>query len=147
MPAVRRKHVENLADQARHVDLLESGDHGGAEEDLDPFVVEYADRVAQRCGEVQSEALGVTRLQEPCGESGRQIELRNLASTCSVLRKFAQMKDARFSPIRFLLLGMIAVCGMGNPSGWRNSATTANQSAIAPTIAASANAATYPHAE
>ena len=41
-----------------------------------------------------------------------------------------------------LLLGMIAVCGIGIPSGCRNSATTANQSAIAPTIAASENAAT-----
>ena len=31
--------------------------------------------------------------------------------------------------MRSLLLGMIAVCGIGRPSGWRNSATTANQSA------------------
>jgi hypothetical protein len=52
------------------------------------------------------------------------------------------MKVARFSPIRSLLLGMMAVCGIGSPSGWRNNATTANQSAIAPTIAASENAAT-----
>ncbi len=47
--------------------------------------------------------------------------------------------------MRSLLLGMIAVCGMGSPSGCRNSATTANQSAIAPTIAASLNAASQPH--
>ena len=39
---------------------------------------------------------------------------------------------------------MIAVCGIGSPSGCRNSAETANQSAKAPTIAASANARTYP---
>ena len=56
------------------------------------------------------------------------------------------MKVARFSPMRSLLLGMIAVCGIGTPSGWRKSATTANQSAIAPTIAASLNAATQGHA-
>ncbi len=59
-----------------------------------------------------------------------------------MLRKLAQMKVARFSPMRFLLFGMIAVCGIGNPSGCLNSATTANQSAIAPTIAASAKAPT-----
>ena len=29
--------------------------------------------------------------------------------------------------------GMIAVCGIGMPSGWRNSAVTANQSAMPPT--------------
>ena len=32
----------------------------------------------------------------------------------------------------------IAVCGIGRPSGWRNSAVTANQSASPPTIAAAA---------
>ena len=37
---------------------------------------------------------------------------------------------------------MIAVCGIGSPSGCRNSAVTANQSASAPTIEASAVART-----
>ena len=31
--------------------------------------------------------------------------------------------------MRSLFDGMIAVCGIGRPSGWRNSAVTANQSA------------------
>ena len=44
------------------------------------------------------------------------------------------------SPMRSLLAGMMAVCGSGTPSGWRNSAVTANQSASPPTIAASQNA-------
>ena len=43
--------------------------------------------------------------------------------------------------MRSLLRGMIAVCGIGRLSGRRNSATTANQSASAPTIAASLKAA------
>jgi hypothetical protein len=54
------------------------------------------------------------------------------------------MKVARFSPMRSLLRGMIAVCGIGRPSGWRNKAVTANQSAMPPTIAASAKARTKP---
>ena len=41
---------------------------------------------------------------------------------------------------------MIAVCGIGSPSGRRNSATTAYQSASPPIVAASANAATKPNA-
>jgi hypothetical protein len=69
---------------------------------------------------------------------------RSLSSTCAVLRKLSQMKPASLAPMRSLLLGMMAVCGIFRPSGWRNSATTANQSAMAPTMAASANAATYP---
>jgi hypothetical protein len=40
---------------------------------------------------------------------------------------------------------MIAVCGIGNPKGLRNSATTAYQSASPPMVAASANAATKPN--
>ena len=44
--------------------------------------------------------------------------------------------------MRSLLRGMIAVCGIGRPSGRRNSATTANQSASAPTAAASQKAET-----
>ena len=44
------------------------------------------------------------------------------------------------------MLGMMAVCGIGNPIGRRNSATTANQSASAPTVAASQNARTQAQA-
>src|SRR5258705_2489256 len=39
---------------------------------------------------------------------------------------------------------MIAVCGIGNPNGLRNSATTVYKSASQPIVAASANAATSP---
>jgi hypothetical protein len=39
-----------------------------------------------------------------------------------------------------LLFGMMAVCGIGTPSGCRNNATTANQSASPPIIPASAAA-------
>ena len=46
--------------------------------------------------------------------------------------------------MRFWLAGMIAVCGMGRPSGRLNSATTAYQSARPPMVAASAKAATKP---
>ena len=56
------------------------------------------------------------------------------------------MKRASARPIWFLRAGTIAVCGIGRPSGRRNSAVTANQSARPPTSAASAKAriaATY----
>ena len=43
----------------------------------------------------------------------------------------------RVSPSWSFFVGMSAVCGMGSPSGCRNKAVTANQSASAPTMAAS----------
>ena len=65
--------------------------------------------------------------------------------TISSVRKFSVKKSCRLRAISFLRVGMIAVCGMGSPNGWRNSAVTANQSAKAPTMAASAPALTNPH--
>ena len=54
------------------------------------------------------------------------------------------MKRPRLSAMRFWFSGMIAVCGIGRPSGRLNSATTAYQSAMPPMVAASAKAATKP---
>lgn len=44
---------------------------------------------------------------------------------------------SRLSARLSLRVGTMAVCGIGSPSGRRNKAVTANQSASAPTIAAS----------
>ena len=63
-------------------------------------------------------------------------------ATTDGIRKFSLMNVASASPMRSLLRGMIAVCGIGRPRGCRNSAVTANQSARPPTIAASAKALT-----
>ena len=63
-------------------------------------------------------------------------------STASAARKLVSMKAPRLSAMRRWLRGMIAVCGIGRPSGRRNSATTAYQSASPPTVAAEAKAAT-----
>jgi hypothetical protein len=69
------------------------------------------------------------------------MERRRVPRTSSA-RKFFSTKLPRVWPIRSLRRGMIAVWGMGTPSGCRNSAVTANQSARPPTIDASAVALT-----
>ncbi len=66
----------------------------------------------------------------------------SLSSTTARVRKFSWTKVPRLAPIWSFLRGMIAVCGIGIRSGCRNSAVTANQSASAPTIEASAVART-----
>ena len=55
-------------------------------------------------------------------------------SFCTIETMLSMIFSRRF--------GMIAVCGIGMPSGWRNRAVTANQSARPPTTAASKPAAT-----
>ncbi len=69
---------------------------------------------------------------------------RTLAPTSAGDRKFCCTNRPSARPMRSLLAGMMAVCGIGTPSGWRNRAVTANQSASAPTMAASAVARTGP---
>ena len=68
----------------------------------------------------------------------------SLSRTTSSARKFSPTKSPRLSPSTSFFVGMIAVWGIGRPSGCRKSAVTANQSASAPTMAASAVARTYP---
>ncbi len=82
---------------------------------------------------------GVWR-KRPAAPATSIVRIRR--ATTAGMRKFSWMKRASVSPIRSLLRGMIAVCGIGRPSGCRNNAVTANQSASPPTIAASAKALT-----
>ncbi len=69
---------------------------------------------------------------------------RSFVSTTCGDMKFSRTKAPRPSPSWSFLRLMIAVCGIGMPSGCLNSAVTANQSASAPTMPASAPARTYP---
>ena len=59
-------------------------------------------------------------------------------------RKFSPTNSSSPLPSSSLRFGTSAVCGIGRPSGCLKSAVTANQSAIAPTIDASAPALTKP---
>ncbi len=71
---------------------------------------------------------------------------RTRSRMISSRRKLSPMKSCRLRASMSFFLGMSAVCGIGRPIGCRNSAVTANQSAIAPTIDASAPALTNPQA-
>ena len=68
--------------------------------------------------------------------------LASFARTTPASRKFVSTNSPSVRPISSLRFGMIAVCGIGRPSGRRNSAVTANQSARAPTMPPSAAART-----
>ena len=53
--------------------------------------------------------------------------------TSSPVKTWVATKRPSAAPRRSFWCGMIAVCGIGMPSGWRNRAVTANQSAMPPT--------------
>ena len=90
--------------------------------------------------DVTRSALSSCASQPP---SRRAISTRfSLSRTTSSDRKFDPTKSPRLLPSASFLFGMIAVCGIFSPSGCRNSAVTANQSASAPTMPASAAART-----
>jgi hypothetical protein len=79
--------------------------------------------------------------RKPPSRPGTSIVI-SFSSTTARVRKFSCTKVPRLAPIWSFFRGMIAVCGIGNRSGCRNSAVTANQSARAPTMEASAVART-----
>ena len=64
------------------------------------------------------------------------------SASTSPLRKFSCTNWPRVAANWSLRSTITAVCGIGRPSGCRNRAVTANQSATPPTIAASAPACT-----
>ena len=73
--------------------------------------------------------------------SRRPSSRSRMTASC---RKFSPTNSSRLRPSSSLRRGISAVCGIGSPSGCLNSAVTANQSAIAPTMVASAPALTKP---
>ena len=85
---------------------------------------------------------GVGRFGQPVADSPADTPPRSRSPMISRDMKLPSTNWPSDRPIWSLRSGMIAVCGIGNPSGWRNRAVTANQSASAPTIAASAPAST-----
>ena len=87
-------------------------------------------------------ALAGSHSHSPSCRAGAAIASRSrMMSSC---RKFSLTNSSRPRPSSSLRFGISAVCGIGSPSGCLNSAVTANQSAIAPTIDASAPALTNP---
>ncbi len=54
-------------------------------------------------------------------------------ATSASVNTWVPTKRPSARPSRAFCAGMMAVWGMGRPSGWRNSAVTANQSAMPPT--------------
>ena len=82
----------------------------------------------------------VTGVDEPVADPARDLRGPDPLPTTVAVRKFCCTNSPRLAPIWSFFRGMIAVCGIGIPSGYRNSAVTANQSARPPTIAASAAA-------
>jgi hypothetical protein len=92
--------------------------------------------IAARCAKRRAlSGLSSQRAAQAAGSISRIFAVSTLGD-----RKLLEMKRPMAPPIRSLLCGTIAVCGIGMPSGWRNKATTANQSAQAPIIPASAKA-------
>ena len=135
---------ERVAEQRRDLHLAQARGDRALDEAAEPLVVEAFENV----GDEARGAVADARVLRPRGSagSGRPRRRRRCCASAArppaAIRKFSLRKFASASPMRSLLRGMIAVCGIGRPSGWRNRAVTANQSASPPTIAASANALT-----
>jgi len=130
--------IEDLPGYRGDVDVAEASQQAGADEVTDFVVVEQRhDRRRQRSGLLCGQ-FGVAGLVEPLSEAFADAERRQAIGEYVGARKLVCTKLPNVRPSWSLRLGRMAVWGIGMPRGWRNSAVTANQSAIPPTIAASA---------
>ena len=96
-----------------------------------------ADDAADGARELAGERQGVARSASQRRRGGRSSS-RSRVSSWVGSRKCASKKRPTLRAARAWFDGSSAVCGMGRPSGRRNSASTANQSASPPIIPASA---------
>ena len=110
---------------------------------LDVLVAQHLHQHAQHGRRLGGDPLGVRRSPTAtCPAGPRPARRAAWSPPPRGDMKFSRTKAPRPSPSWSFLRLMIAVCGIGIPSGCLNSAVTANQSASAPTMPASAAART-----
>ena len=112
-----------------------------------PFVDRFFRREVERVRNGVSgggrDRLRVALVLEPSRRKTDKVDRRKPRDGDARERKLLVMKRPIAAPIRRLFSGTTAVWRIGRPRGRRRSATTANQSAQAPTIPASAKASRY----
>ena len=121
---------------------LEPLAHEPLEHVVHGLVLEEVDDLDGAAEHVAGQPVGVGGSASQRATRSPTLAARTRSATASPVRKLDWMNSPSVSPNCSLRSVMIAVCGIGTPSGWRNSATTANQSASPPTIDASAVACT-----
>ena len=101
-------------------------------------------RLASRRGSVAASASAAGRAAAGSARKLRRMPARSsrpsTRRTSASVKTWLATKRPSPWPSRSFWRGMMAVCGIGRPSGWRNSAVTANQSAMPPTTPALAAA-------
>src|SRR5262249_10565795 len=101
-------------------------------------VPERVDEIGQHCRDGARNQWSRCRCGKPGRDALSDVICRTFGRSTSDVRKLRSTKRPMARPILSLLFGMMAVWGIGNRSGRRLSAVTANQSAIPPTMPASA---------
>jgi hypothetical protein len=140
-PVVRER-PQHRGQGARQIHPPDEGARCLADEPLHLRILHGIQGGTEQPRRLLAQQTSVACIAQPLGQPQGRVVTRSSATSDGGSRNRSRTKAARFTPMRSLLRGMTAVCGMGSPSGRRNSATTANQSARAPTMAASAMAFT-----
>ena len=143
MAAPFSDHREQLAGERRHLRPPDPLAEHAVDERLHVLVLQHAHAAGHRRRRMARDLARIRRLAEPRRPDARAtFACASFSASTSRLRKWRCTKLPSERPIWSFRAAMIAVCGIGMPSGWRKSAVTANQSASPPTIAASAIART-----
>src|SRR5699024_3046982 len=136
--------VDELLESAPHrrtpLWFAEAVDDHHAQDGLDFLGVNPVDRQPDQFADLPADDLVPLGLHDPLGGPCRQVGGAQFFRDQGGVGKFSPTNSDREWPTWSFFRLMIAVCGIGRPSGWRKSAVTANQSAMPPTMPASAAA-------
>ena len=138
LPVLVEEFAEYAPDRRPPLGLGQPAHEGAVDDLLHVLVAQDLDEAAQDRGRLGSDTRGVLGLaiHVPDAAAGSPrpppspTPPRGPGSS-------GRRSCSRLAPSWSFFCLMIAVCGIGNPSGCRNSAVTANQSASAPTMPAS----------
>ena len=93
-------------------------------------------------GEPAADRFGIAWMAQPAGQARGEVQLLQLGQYQRRGKEVGGDEARQVAADARLAARDDRRMGIGRPSGWRNRAVTANQSAIAPTMAASAKEAT-----
>ena len=118
MPALLHEGAQRAGGERREIDRHQLRGDAAADERHQPGILRRRDRFGQQPQRKAREILAALAVAQPVGdERRRNRSARSLASTGAASRKCISMNSPSLSAMRCWLLWMIAVCGIGSPSG------------------------------
>ncbi len=134
VPPARHQRVQRPRHHRAGAAAAQDARHDARQQPPRPPVLDRRQQARQHLGQRVRGGLGRRRVGQEAAQDAGQVDPATAFGAASAsVNTWLATKRPSARPSRAFCAGMMAVCGIGRPSGWRNSAVTANQSATPPT--------------